>query len=140
MELRLSCCGSPFSSNVTKPLHRWSGRGLKHQPATSKTIMVENMETEGLGMLTLLNADILDCACGILCLLVPAFLRCTLKQLNSKEAEGGDDRGCSTWRVKLQDHPRINLFKKSFAPFRFKQKSELIENFFDSNQLSQNFI
>ena len=92
MELRLSCCGSPFSSNVTKPLHRWSGRGLKHQPATFKTIMVENMETEVLGMLTLLDADILDCACGILGLHVPAFLRCTLKQLNSKEVEGGEQQ------------------------------------------------
>lgn len=96
MELRISSFGSPLSSNVTKPLHWWSGEGagggLKHQPATFKTIMVENMETEVLGMLTLLDADILDCACGILGLHVPAFLRCTLKQLNSKEVEGGEQQ------------------------------------------------
>ena len=42
----------------------------KHQPATTTTTM-ENFETEVLGMLNLMDADSLACACGILDLVVP---------------------------------------------------------------------
>ena len=55
--------------------------------------MVENLETEVLGMLTLMNADSLACACGILGLDVPEqkrgnhklLLKYILRQPNSED-------------------------------------------------------
>ena len=91
-------------------------------------------------MLTLMDADSLDCAYQILGLDIPEqkknslklLLKYILRQFNSEDIEGGDDGG-SHWYVKV--------FPKSHGPFSFKQKSKLIENgLFDSNQLSQNFI
>ena len=55
--------------NVTEAFYWWLEWGLKHQPATSTT--VENLETEVLGMLTLMDADSLACDCGILGLDAP---------------------------------------------------------------------
>ena len=43
----------------------------KDQPATSTTTTMKNFETEVLGMLNLMDADSLACACGILDLVVP---------------------------------------------------------------------
>ena len=62
MELQLSSCGSTISSKVTKALHWWQERDVKHQPATSTVTMVENLETEVFGMITLMNPDSLACA------------------------------------------------------------------------------
>ena len=66
--------------------------------------MLENFETEVLGMLTLTDADILSCACGILGLVVPEqkkgnlklLLKYILRQFGSKDVEGSDDGG-SSW-------------------------------------------
>ena len=76
----------------------------KHQPATSTTTVVENFETEVLGMLTLMDADSLACACGMLSLNAPEqkkgnlkhLLKYTLRHLNSEDIEGSDDEG-SSW-------------------------------------------
>ena len=54
-------------------------------------------------MLTLMDADILSCACGILGLVVPEqkksnlklFLKYILRQFGSKDVEGSDDGGSS---------------------------------------------
>ena len=65
-------CGCSISSKVTgayKLAERDSD--LKHEQAISTTSMVETVEAEVFGMLTLMDADSLTCACGILGLDVP---------------------------------------------------------------------
>ena len=53
----------------------------KHKPATSRTTIIKNFETEVLGMFTLMDADRLTCACGILGLVVPEQKKGNLKLL-----------------------------------------------------------
>ena len=67
---------------------------------------MENFETRVLGMLTLMDADSLACAWG---LVVRAkerqpqiYLKYILRQFNSEHIEGGDVRG-SSWYTKLHD-------------------------------------
>ena len=74
------------ASKIIEALHCWPDRGLiktqlKHQLATSTTAVVENFETELLGMLTLMDADSLACFCGILGLDVPEQKKDNLKLL-----------------------------------------------------------
>ena len=72
---------------------------------------MENFEIEVLGMLTLIDAESLACACGILGLVVPEekkgnlklLLRYILRQFNFKDFEGSGDVG-SSWYTKLNDH------------------------------------
>ena len=56
-----------------------SGGFEKYQPSTAITTIVENFETEVLGMLTLMDTDISACACGILGLEVPEQKKGNLK-------------------------------------------------------------
>ena len=85
--------------------------GLKKQPATSTTAIMENIETEVLRMLTFRDVDSLACACGILGLVVPEqkksnlklLLKYILRQFNSVDADGSNDGG-SSWYRKLHDH------------------------------------
>ena len=66
--------------------------------------MVENLETEVLGMLALMDADSLACACGILGLDLTELkkgnhkllVKYILRQLNAEDVEGSDDGG-SSW-------------------------------------------
>ena len=82
--------------------------------------MVENLETEVLGMLNLIDADSLACACRILGLDVPQqkkgnhtlLLKYILRWLNSEDIEGNDDGG-SSWYAKLQDYLRVSFSKKA---------------------------
>ena len=74
----------------------------KHQTATTTTTIVENFETEVLGMLTLIDADSLACACEILSLDVLKQKKGNLKlskyilrQFNSEDAESSDDGSSS---------------------------------------------
>ena len=70
-----------------------------------------NFEIEVLGMLTLINADNLACACGILGLDDPEqkkgnlklLFKYVLRQFNSEDREVSDDGG-SYWYVKLDNH------------------------------------
>ena len=55
--------------------------GIQKQPATSSTAIMENFETEVLGMLILMEVDSLAFACGILGLVVPKQKECNLKLL-----------------------------------------------------------
>ena len=72
---------------------------------------MENFEIEVLGMLTLIDAESLACACGILGLVVPEekkgnlklLLKYILRQFNFKDVEGSGDGG-SSWYTKLNDH------------------------------------
>ena len=72
---------------------------------------MENFEIEVLGMLTLIDAESLACACGILGLVVPEekkgnlklLLKYILRQFNFKYVEGSGDGG-SSWYTKLNDH------------------------------------
>ena len=72
---------------------------------------MENFEIEVLGMLTLIDAESLACACGILGLVVPEekkgnlklLLKYILRQFNFKDVEGSGD-GCSSWYTKINDH------------------------------------
>ena len=115
----LSSCGSLISSNLTEALHWWSEKSLKHQPATSTTLMVKNLKAEKLGMITLLDADSLVCVYGILVLNVPEqkkgnqklFLRYILRQLNSEEVKGRDNGGF--WHAKLHYNPRESISKNA---------------------------
>ena len=76
---------------------------LKKQPATSTVTIMENFETEVLGMLTFMDEDSLTCACGILGLAVPEqkkgnfnhLLKYILRQVNSEDAKGRDAGGSS---------------------------------------------
>ena len=85
--------------------------GLKKQPATSTTAIMENIKTEVLRMLTFMDVDSLACACGILGLVVPEqkksnlklLLKYILRQFNSVDADGINDGG-SSWYRKLHDH------------------------------------
>ena len=85
--------------------------GLKKQPAIATFTIMENFETEVLGMPTLIKVDILTCASGILSLVVPEqnkgnlkpLLKHVLRQFNSEGVEGSDDGG-SSWYTKLNDH------------------------------------
>ena len=72
MEMRLSSCGNAIIK-ITED--------LKHQPATSATTTVENVKTQVPGMLTLMDADNVVCACGILGLDVPEQKKGNLKLL-----------------------------------------------------------
>ena len=54
------------SSKGSKDVHWWPERGLDINQQQSTITMAEHLETEVLGMLTLLDADSLACACGIL--------------------------------------------------------------------------
>ena len=83
--------------------------GLKNnQPATSTTTTTEKCETEVPGMFTLMDADSLACACGILGLIVPEqkkgnlkrLLKYMLRQYKYEDVEGSDDGACS-WYTKL---------------------------------------
>ena len=89
--------------------------GIKrHQLATSRTTVVEKLETEMLGMLTLMDADGLAYASGILSLDVPEQRKGTLKllvkyvlrQVSSEDLEGSDDGGSSKY-AKLHNHLRV---------------------------------
>ena len=72
---------------------------------------MESFEIEVLGMLTLIDAETLACACGILGLVVPEekkgnlklLLKYILRQFNFKDVEGSGDGG-SSWYTKLNDH------------------------------------
>ena len=72
---------------------------------------MKNFETEVLGMITLMDAGSLACACGIQGLVDPEqkkgnfklLLKYILRQLNSEDAKGSDNGG-SSWYTKLHDH------------------------------------
>ena len=72
---------------------------------------MENLETEVLGMLAMLDADGLHCACGIVGLDVSEekkgnqklLLRFLLRKLNSEGVEVSQDGG-ACWFQKLHDH------------------------------------
>ena len=97
----------------------------KHKPATSKTTIMANCETELLGMLRLFQNK----------------RKVTSDFFNSEDVEVSVDGG-SFMYTKLHDHLRVSFSpSKNHAPFSFKQKSEISGNsLFDSNQLCQNFI
>ena len=76
------------------------------------TTIMENFETLKLvEMLTLIEPDILACACGILGLVhleqkksnLKLLLKYILRQFNSEDAKSSDDGG-SSWYTKLDDH------------------------------------
>ena len=73
--------------------------GLKNnQPATSATAITEKFEAEVPGIFTLMDADSLACACGILGLIVPEqkkgnlkrLLKYMLRQYNYEDVEGSE--------------------------------------------------
>ena len=80
--------------------------------------MVENLETEVLGMLTLMDADSFTCVRGILDLDVSEqkkfkckLLKYILMQINSEGVKCSDDGG-SSWYAKLHDYRRVSVSKK----------------------------
>ena len=85
--------------------------------------MVENSETELLGILKLMDVGSLTCACGILGLDVSEqkkgnrklLLKHILRKPNSEDEvlEGSDDAG--SWYTKLLDHLRWSFSKTVIA-------------------------
>ena len=101
--------------------------------------------------LSVIDADSLACACGILALVVPEqkkgnlrlLLKFILRQFASEDVEGSVDGGFS-WYTKLHNYLNKFTSKKVIQKtqtFSCKQKSEISgKGLFDNNQLSTNFI
>ena len=91
----------------------------KHQLATSATTIMENVENEMLGMLTMMDADSFACACGILDSVVPEqkkgnlklLLKYILRQFNFEDVKGSDVGGSSRY-TELHDHRRVSFPQK----------------------------
>ena len=91
---------------------------------------MENLETEVLGMLAMLDADGLNCACGIVGLDVSEekkgnqklLLRFLLRKLNSEGVEVSQDGG-ACWFQKLHDH--LSKYFEPGGQTKFRPKPEL---------------
>ena len=85
---------------------------------------MENLETEVLSMLAVLDADSLHCARGIVGLYVPEEkkVKFLLRKLNSGEVEAIQDGGAS-WFQKLHDH--LSKYFQPGGQTKFQPKTEL---------------
>ena len=91
---------------------------------------MENLETEVLGMLAMLDADSLHRGCGIIGLDVPEgkkgnqklLLKFLLRKLNSEEVEISQDGGAA-WFQKLHDH--LSKYFQPRGQTKFRPKTEL---------------
>ena len=118
-------------------LHKQSSRSLTlvareglSTRIKSQTAM-ENLENEVLGMLAMLDADSLLCACDIVGLDVPEekkgnqklLLKFLLRKLNSEEVEASQDGGAS-WFKKLHEH-LSKYFKPKEGESKLQPKTEM---------------
>ena len=87
MELRISSFGSPLSSNVTKPLHWWSGKGGGGEGLKTSTSHIQNHNGGKHGNRGAWNAHLAGCRYFGLCLWDTGFACSSLFKMHFKTTQ-----------------------------------------------------